>query len=65
MFVLKYKDKDQNIWYFEKIVDSYECNFIEDVKEAKQFDTEMIATRYALLIQQSFGIDCEVIKIEQ
>lgn len=54
-----------DVEYFARVVDTYECNFTSDIDDAMLFDTEMIAVHYSLVFQSQFGIDCEVVKVEK
>lgn len=64
MYVLKTLIGD-DVEYFARVVDTYECSFTSDIEDAMLFDTEMIAVHYSLVLQSQFGIDCEVVKVEK
>ncbi len=64
MYVLKTLIGD-NVEYFARVIDVYECNFTSDIEDAMLFDTELIAVHYSLVLQTQFGVDCEVVKVEK
>lgn len=64
MYVLKTLIGD-NVEYFARVVDIYEISFTSDIDDAMLFDTELIAVHYSLVLQNQFGVDCEVVKVEK